>query len=277
MFSRRMVLTIGGLFVVICCIILISISSKQPSATGTAGRYPVSIVSPFQDLITGSMHFLRDVWRHYFYLVQAAKENEELRVELGRAIEQNNQCIELEHSNKRLRTFLDFQRAKAGKVVAAEVVGRDPSPWYKTIIIDKGEADGVVKGLPVVVPEGVIGQVMSASMYYAKVLLMIDRNSAVDGLVQRTRARGLVRGKSEDRCLFQFVLRKHDIKAGDVVISSGLDGVFPKGLRIGRIFSVVKRNAGIFQDVALTPFVDFEKLEEVLVLMQMSEEEIVMP
>ena len=99
-------------------------------------------------------------------------------------------------------------------------------------------------------------------------LLIIDPNSAVDALVQRTRSRGLIKGIVGGKCLFKYVLRKHEIRVGDAVISSGLDGVYPKGLHIGKISGVIRRNAGIFQEVTLTPFVDFEKLEQVLIMLK---------
>lgn len=266
MFSKRMVLTVGGIFLIVCCFIWLSISSRYSAEIEGANIVTVTLVAPIQDFATGSTRFIKDIWRHYFFLVLTAHENDTLKKKLSHAVANENACVEVELSNKRLRTFLDFKRTNEAQVVAAEVVGKDPSHWFKSIIIDKGENAGVVKGLPVVIPEGVVGQVVMATAQYAKVQLMIDRNSAVDALVQRSRARGLVQGKSADRCLFQYVLRKNDVKIGDVVITSGLDGVYPKGLRIGQVSSVVRRNAGIFQDVEVTSFVDFEKLEEVLVI-----------
>jgi rod shape-determining protein MreC len=136
------------------------------------------------------------------------------------------------------------------------------------VIIDKGSSDGLQKGLPVVLPTGIAGQVIEVSGRYAKVMLIIDRNSAVDALVQRSRARGIIKGASADRCRFEFVLRKHDVQIGDTVIASGLDGVYPKGLRIGRVTDLSERSSDIFYEIMVTPFVDYEKLEEVLVILR---------
>ena len=121
--------------------------------------------------------------------------------------------------------------------------------------------------MPVVIPEGITGLITEVSPSYSKVLLIIDQNSAVDALGQSTRARGIISGDPEGKCAFNYVLRKHDIQIGEIVVSSGLDGVFPKGLRIGAVSEVLKPSAGIFQKVVVTPFVDFEKLEEVLVIL----------
>ncbi len=261
-----MVFTIAGVFFFICCIVLISVSSRHPDATEGAGSVTIAVLSPFQEAVTGSINFVRDIWKYYFSLASTAKENDNLKKFLARAVEKNNQCIETELSNQRLRKFLHFQKTKTIETVSAGVIGKDPSPWFKTVIIDKGSADGIQKGFPIVVPEGIAGQVMAVSSHYAKVLLIIDRNSAVDALVQRSRARGIIRGRSAESCFLNYVLRKNDVRVGDEVVSSGIDGVYPKGLRIGYVSSVIRRNSGMFQAVTITPSVDFEKLEEVLVI-----------
>ena len=212
------------------------------------------------------VRFVRGIWNHYFDLVQTAQENDRLKRQLNRALEKNTNYHEIELANDRLRKLLDFKQSVDLDVVSAEVIGKDPSPWFKSVIIDKGRVDGVDIGFPVVVPQGIVGQVTDASAYYAKVLLIIDQNSAVDGLVQRTRARGIIKGAPGGGCIFKYVLRKHEIDVPDTIVSSGLDGVFPKGLRIGQVAKVVKHNSGIFQEVTVTPFADFEKIEEVLVI-----------
>ncbi|MFC1798764.1 rod shape-determining protein MreC [Thermodesulfobacteriota bacterium] len=275
MFSKKTVAIVGVVILIAISIIVLSISSrKQPTSYGI-GQVAIPLVAPFQKAVTRSIRFVRDVWSHYFYLVSVARENEELKQDFHRAIEKNNQLNEVELSNTRLRNLLNFQKTVAIRVIAAEVIAIDPSPWYKTIIIDKGKSEGIEAGLPVVVAEGIVGQVIEASQGNAKVLLVIDRNSAVDALIQRTRARGIVKGESEEQCQLNYVLRKYDINVGDTVVSSGLDGVFPKGLRVGRVSSVIKPNSGIFQGVVVTPYVDFEKLEEVLIIMDRLEYEYV--
>jgi rod shape-determining protein MreC len=186
---------------------------------------------------------------------------------LNQFIEKSNETHEIELANKRLRNLLNFQKTPTNPVVAAEVIGKDPSGWFKTVIIDKGRSDGLQKGLPVVLPTGIAGQVIEVSGHYAKVMLIIDRNSAVDALVQRSRARGIIKGASADKCRFEYVLRKHDVQIGDIVIASGLDGVYPKGLRIGRVSDLGERSSDIFYEITVTPFVDYEKLEEVLVIL----------
>jgi rod shape-determining protein MreC len=264
MFSRKMVLIVGVIVLMAVNIIVLSVNSRRYTTFGLE-RFAISFISPFQELVTRTMRFTRDIWHQYFYLVSVTRQNQLLGTQLNQAFEVNNQWRETELANARLRNLLGFEQTIAEMAVAAEVIGKDPSAWFKTVIIDKGRADGLTTSLPVVMPQGIAGQVIEVSNHYSKVMLVIDRNSAVDALVQRTRARGVIKGDSTDRCRLEFVLRKSDVRVGDTVVSSGLDGVYPKGLRIGFVSEVIEHDADIFHEVIVTPFVDFEKLEEVLV------------
>ncbi|BBO85643.1 rod shape-determining protein MreC [Desulfosarcina ovata] len=266
MFSKRMILVAVVIVLVAVNVILLTITGKHAQAPAGLGRGAMIIVSPFQKHLTAFMQSIKSVWQRYFFLVSTAEENRQLKKKLGESLQKLNRCSETELANARLRHLLDFDDETPRSMIAAQVVGKDPSPWSKTIIVDKGTVNDIRQGLPVVVPEGIVGVVVEASGHFAKVLLLIDPNSAVDALVQKTRARGIVKGGGADFCIFDYVLRKHEIRVGDTVVSSGLDGVFPKGLRVGRISEVVRSNAGIFQKVSVTPDVDFEILEEVFVI-----------
>jgi rod shape-determining protein MreC len=274
MFSKKMVLIIGVIVLIAVNIIVLSVNSRHYTSFGLE-RVAISFVSPFQELITRTIRFTKDIWQHYFALVTVARENQILKVELNQASENSNLWHETELANARLRNLLDFQKNIAEQIVAAEVIGKDPSAWFKTVIIDKGKADGLTKGLPVVMPQGIAGQVIETANHYSKVMLIIDRNSAVDALVQRTRARGIIKGESTDQCRLDYVLRKKDVRIGDIIVSSGSDGVYPKGLRIGRVSEVIEHDADIFHEVFITPFVDFEKLEEVLVVIDVPKNDFV--
>lgn len=246
---------------------VITVTSRQELEASGAGRLSIQLLAPLQKVIGHTIRSVRGVWKHYFALVSASRENEELKKALNAAYEKINRSRETELLNQRLRNFLNFKEKNSLKMIAAEVTGKDASAWFHTIIIDKGKLDGVEKGVPVVVPEGIAGQVIEVSENFSKVLLITDRNSAVDTLIQRTRARGIIKGKLRGQCFLNYALRKHDIEVGDVVISSGLDGVFPKGLRLGRVSEIREQNYDIFQEVTVVPYVDFEKLEEVLIVM----------
>lgn len=268
MFSKKMIVLIAVFFVIVVNITTLTLSSKGYSSSFGIGRLAVSATVPFQMMVSGTLHFARDLWTHYFNLILVAKENDDLRRELAFEHAKSSRCVEIELTNQRLRRFFNFSKTPSTDIIAAEVTGKDPSLWFKTVIIDKGALNGVEKGLPVVNSDGIVGQVVEVSRGCSKVLLITDRNSAVDALVQQTRSRGVIKGSTSLGCIFDYALRKDDLQNGDIIISSGLDGVYPKGLRIGEIIKVLKRNSGIFQQVRVRPFVDFEKLEEVLILLK---------
>jgi rod shape-determining protein MreC len=267
MFSKKMVMIVGVIAIMAVNIILLSVFNRRYISYYRPGRIAVSVIAPFQKASTKSILFLRDIWYHYFFLVHAAEENDALKKVLDKSFEKNVRYREITLSNSRLRSLLNFEKTMTDPVLSAEVIGKDPSPWFKTVLIDKGKHDGVERGMAVVVPKGIAGQITEVSSHYSKVLLIIDPNSAVDALVQSDRARGIIKGDAAGELSFKYVLRKHDIAIGELVVSSGLDGVFPKGLAVGQVSGVFKPKAGIFQEVTVTPYVDFEKLEEVLVVL----------
>jgi rod shape-determining protein MreC len=266
MFSRKTLLIVGLILLLAANVIGLTLSGRSRDADWGLGQVGLALVAPFQAVVSYSLRWAGDVWRHYFVLVNTARENDHLKKELARAWAHNDRLTETVQENRRLRRLLDFQQAVGLDVLPAEVIGKDPSPWFRSVIIDKGRLSGVRKGQPVVTAQGIAGQVAEVAERYAKVLLIIDQNTAVDTLVQRSRARGLVTGTSDERCIFKYVVRQDDVQVGDVLISSGLDGVFPKGLKVGSVSAVEKAGADIFQEVMVAPSVDFATLEEVLVI-----------
>jgi len=266
------------MIMIVCAIILIavnfiilSVNSQDRAPSTRTGQVALFFVSPFQKFASNSIHFVQNIWRNYFDLVGVSLTNDNLVKALKTANEKNNSLREFELSHVRLQSLLDFKSGLKRQVAAAAVVGKDPSPWLKTVVIDKGTNEGVQRGMPVVTPDGIAGLITDASSSYAKVLLITDQNSAVDALTQSTRSRGIVKGEYSGKLRLDYVLRRHDIVEGDIIISSGLDGVFPKGIRVGYVHEVIKPNSGIFQEVSVTPYVDFEKLEEVLVIIDSPE------
>ncbi len=168
---------------------------------------------------------------------------------------------------ERLRRLLLLKERVPAPMIAAEVVAYSPSASLRTIVINKGQRDGVKKGMPVVTWEGVVGRVMRISSGTSIVLLVIDRNSSVDCLAQRTRVQGIVEGDGGSRCYVRYVLRAEDIQVGDHIFTSGLEGIFPKGLSMGAVVRVERKEYGFFQEVEVIPSVHFSRLEEVMVIL----------
>ncbi len=233
----------------------------------------VGITSPVQKVVRGIFGGIGNVWRGYFYLVGAQKENEVLRRELHELKLQVNRYREADLANQRLRALLNFKKSIATPLLPAELVSFDPSGWFQTILIDKGSSDGVAQDMAVVSAEGLMGRVIGVSSRHAKVLLILDANSAVDALIQRSRVRGVLVGLGRDLCLLKYVQRNEDVQVGDQVISSGMGGVFPKGLLLGTVQEVVRGSSGLFQRVEVEPAADFSRLEEVMVVIQPPAEE----
>lgn len=246
-------------------LIVITMTSRQTLPVNGAERVAITLTSPFQSMVRKTIAFTHGIWRTYFICILAVKENEVLKTELSGAREIENRYQELALENARLKKLVNFTHSVPATYVAARVIARDPSPWFKTIMIDKGSDNGLEKGSPVMVSEGIVGQIIEVAGRFSRVLMITDRNSAVDALVQKTRVRGMVKGTNEDTCTFEFALRKDEIKAGEMIVSSGLDQVFPKGLQIGRVREVQKDRSQLFQDIIIETSVDFDKLEEVLV------------
>src|SRR5262249_1468158 len=160
---------------------------------------------------------------------------------------------------------LDFRETLQGDLLTARVVGRDASDVSRTMTIDRGAGDGVVRGAAVLAPQGVVGQGFLVSRHAARGLLVSRHNSGIDAFVQRTRARGIVQGTVDAGCALKYVKRTEDVQVGDTLVTSGLDGIFPKGMPIGRVTAIDKRGQGLFQSADVAPRVDFDQLEEVLV------------
>jgi rod shape-determining protein MreC len=230
------------------------------------GRPLVIVMSAIQQGVTSLMGAARGVWEGYLDLVGVREENDRLRAEIDRLEQKNAGLLEARLENDRLRGMLALRLDAGYDVVAARVIGRDPSNWYRTVMIDKGEQDGVAVDMGVVVPAGVVGRVIKIGRDFAQVLLLTDRNSAVAAVVQRTRDEGIVEGAEGGLAQMRYIPLLSEAGPKDAVLTSGLGGGFPKGLVIGEIRSIVRREAVLFQEAQLVPAVDFSKLEEVLVI-----------
>jgi len=176
----------------------------------------VEMTAPAQSLLTKSIGQVEAWWNHYFYLVDLRKENTRMKAELDALRMENHRYLELLATQARLRELLQFKNTMDFPVVAAQVIGRDPTGWFESVIIDKGKTSGLKVNMPVVNAAGVVGQLVSVSPNYSKVLLVVDQNSAVDCLIQRSREKGIVKGQSPSFCKLDYVLKTGDVAAGDI-------------------------------------------------------------
>jgi rod shape-determining protein MreC len=222
--------------------------------------------APFQKASTFVIKSIRGVFQGYIFLIHLHKENGMLKQRIDELQKENHQMKEMALANERLQKLLQFREKNSPAMVAAEVIGQDPSSWFKSVTVDKGEKDGVRKGMAVISSEGVIGQILKTASHYSTVLLITDYSSAIDSIIQRTRAKAIVEGRGENRCMLKYLLRTEDVNVGDIVVTSGLSGNFPKGLMVGEVRKVDKKGHGVFQYAELVPSVDLTRLEEILII-----------
>jgi rod shape-determining protein MreC len=214
---------------------------------------------------------VQDNWNNYFALQQIRHDNEQLTREVTEMRVALQQERALASQTRLLQQLLDLRTSlplstTAGNVTQSAVIGGGPSPAFRTITIDKGSHEGIRQDMAVIAPAGVVGRVIMPSARAAKVQLLIDSNAAAGAMVERTRAQGVAVGTGTDRLQMDYVPGSADVKAGDQVVTSGIDGIYPKGLVIGQIESV-QGGTGDSRMIVIRPAVDFSALEAVLVVL----------
>jgi rod shape-determining protein MreC len=217
-----------------------------------------------------------EAWRGWAFHRETYKENRRLE-ERVRQLETELQVHSLRAQEAgRLRQLLSLRDSVPMDTVAAEVVGRDGVPWFRTLTINKGEADGVGLDAPVMSPTGVVGRVFAVGAHAARVQVLLDRDSGAGVLVERSRVPGVVSGQvsgqasGADDLVLEYVPERSDVAVGDVVVTSGLEGIYPKGLVVGRV-RYVGKGSGLFRDIRVEPSARFDRLEEVLVVRRVRE------
>ncbi len=254
-----------ALVVSILTIFVVLVQDRRITASVT-GCF-VGLTGPVSEAVSKSAGFFSRLWTRYIFLVSVSRENTELRNRLAKAEVRMSLLAGLKSENKRLRNLLEMKARMPYKVAAASVVAMDPSPWFHTLVIDKGADDGVKPGAAVIAVAGIVGQVYVVSAHYAKVKTIVDSECFVDSMTGSSGARGIVSGLGPERCRFDYVMRRFDISVGDMVVTSGMDGIYPGGLPVGRVCLVRKPNSGLFQEIEVVPAVDFNSLREVLIVL----------
>jgi rod shape-determining protein MreC len=245
---------------------LTTLRTRVVTQTPLLERVLMSVIMPVQWAVTEVVRNLRDTWNGHVNLIQVRQENLRLQRQIAALQGQLHLYQEAYLQQQRLHDLLGIRSLIFPNTVVAEVIGIDPSQWSEAVTINKGQRDAVRKDSAVLTPQGLVGRTIDIASSYAIVLLVTDPRSVVDAMVQRSRARGIVVGKSRRLCELRYVDFHADIQVGDTIISSGLGDVYPKGLRIGTVASVRQRPYGMFYEIEVQPAVDFAKLEEVLVV-----------
>ncbi len=207
-----------------------------------------------------------DFLHNYFDLVGVREENLHLQQRLAQLEAQQRRMVELETENRHLADLLELRDALSTTAIAANVIGSDATGLSRTLMLSEGERQGLQRDMAVISTNGVVGKLISVSHDAARVLLISDHNSALDAFDQRSRARGIIAGIVEDGLTMKYVDRSEDIKSGDMIVTSGLDGIFPRGLLVGTVARVSREGPGLFLNVEVKAAVDFRELEQVMIL-----------
>ena len=229
------------------------------------------VLSPVQEGLASSKKNLSSLWENYLVIVDTSKENTVLKKQISRLSSDLTTMDEIRKENQRLKQLLNYSEGVSSERVLAQVVGWDSANEFKVIRINKGTNHGIKMMAPVITDQGLVGYVYRATPNYADVLTILDQNNRVDVVVERTRTHGIVEGVFNFKCALKYIMRNEPVEVGDKLITAGVGGIYPKGVKVGMITDISKENFGMTLSIEVIPSVDFNKLEEVLVLIPLEE------
>jgi len=245
---------------------LFSYQLKFSPEPGLLRKIVLEITFPLESAINDSVAGIEETWQRYLFLYGLTDENKRLNEMNARLTRKVIEYREAYLENIRLRRLLAFKEKLGYKTVAAGIIRRDMAGFMKTMMIDRGESDGIRKGQPVIAETGLVGRVLDTTWHASRVLLLTDENSNVDALIQGTRANGILQGTGAGFCSLKYIVKTETVRKGDIILTSGLGGVFPKELILGVVREVENNKTSMFQNIDVVPCVDFRRMEEVLVI-----------
>lgn len=258
-------------FLIVLSLVILTVDSKRREAGRAPAAYFLPVFSHLQKYTTVTYRSVRDFMHGVFRSRGMTVENRRLREEVQFLNEKISQFEEYERENVEFRKLLKFRdKGKLGKIlrgsVGAEVIGRNVSNWYETLVIDRGRKDGLRRDMVVISGEGLVGRIIRVGSITSQVLLILDEDSCVSAIIQRTKAHGIVQGQLSHALRMKYLSGKAEIVRGDVVRSSGLGGIYPEGLLIGTVTESKKADFGLTVSAEILPAVDFSRLENVFVI-----------
>jgi rod shape-determining protein MreC len=254
----------------VLAIIALRMSAKSPGELSALDRGILRAVSPAQSAMSFVARGIASVAGRFVELAHARAENHELAKENARLRAEVAQLQRLADESGRYQRLLGLRDQTPAETIAARIISIDASPYFRVARVELDRGEGVVKrGMPVLTPDGVIGRIGHVAGETSDILLLVDPRSAIDVVIPRTGGRGILRGKSGEngyRCSIEYLTRGNAAQVGDKVVTSGLGGAFPRDLAVGKVTAVLPGAVGLFQEVEVTPDVDFARLSEVLVV-----------
>jgi rod shape-determining protein MreC len=194
------------------------------------------------------------------------EENIALKAEIGKMLKEQQACRETFYENKTLRGLLALKEKEHRYIASARVIGRSADQWSNVFILDKGLADGITKDMIAVTEKGLVGKISGVSGSYSYLLLLSDINFSAAVRVQESRIEGVISGTGFRKCQLKYIPYEEEVKKNNIIITSGLDQLFPKGIPVGYVSKVNKKDIGFFQEIEVLPFVDLSKVEAVAII-----------
>ncbi len=243
----------------------------RPSAALENAETVRTVGTAFFRPIYLGIDFLRQgvsgVWNHYVALVGTSRENERLREDVAELQEKLHAARDAQLENRRLKELLQYSGSLERRTIGARVVGHDVTPWFQAVFLGTGSEAGIEEGMSVVTPRGAVGRIHAARPGLSEVLLVTDGRFAADVMVERNRVRAVAEGIGGNFCRLKYVSPVHDVAVGDRIVFSGFDGAMPKGMLLGTVASVDRPKESLFQKVKVQCAVNFQDVEEVLVIL----------
>ena len=246
--------------------ILTAYSVRTPTFGSSLSGFVVWITAPIQEVQSSVVGFIDSSFARFNELSEAAENNLRLRQQNESLQAQLIKLNEYQLENERLRGLLNMADSLAIEGPVARVIGMSTEGWSKVVTIDKGSDAGVLVGNPVVAADGVVGRVIATSDRAAQILPIVDPKSSADGLLQQTRVRGVLEGGGLSGCSLRFVNSRDRVTVGDMIVTSGFDGVFPPGLALGRVSRIENSLKDLFHQIDVEPAADFSRIEQVMVV-----------
>jgi rod shape-determining protein MreC len=265
-FVRKNQILVASCFCVFLSLYILTSAARGRLKNDPVGPALLWFLRPLQIAAQATTASIQEIQQSFATFSGFKAENEKLKKRIVELEVERNRLLEAEATNLRLQQLLEFRSQLPADSITASIIASSASTWFQSCLLNKGSADGIHKGMAVVTPLGAMGQVVAVTGGSSKVLLLTDPNSGVDVIVQRSRARGIVSGSLDNGTVMKYVKRSEDVQEGDRLITSGLDGVFPKGLTVGTVTKVRKQHVGLFQFIEVTPAVISSRVEEVLVV-----------
>ena len=262
------------LAVLLTSLFLLTVQTRGGGPTRAADLVALAII-PVQSLLANAHRGALGAWHTFTDWKSVRSENLTLRADNERLRVQSLQVRETDYENRRLRRLLALRERMPLATLSGEIIGREGGGWARSLTVNRGRADGVARQMPVIVPEGLVGRVAQVRSGASIVQLLNDPTSTVGAVVQRTRTPGLVEGEPGGGVRFKFMARDGaGVAPGDLIVTSGLGTLFPKGIPVGRVTAIEDKGSALFHFAVLAPAVDAARVEEVLLLTGQSAQDV---